>query len=67
MCGAFRFITNVYRTMLTDIVVSRYQDGKYSDLAIVSGETTYRVHKLVVCSRSAFFAKACDGPFQVSS
>ncbi|OIW22532.1 hypothetical protein CONLIGDRAFT_587322, partial [Coniochaeta ligniaria NRRL 30616] len=46
---------------------SLYKDGKYSDLTIVCGESTYRAHKAVLCTRSQFFAKACDGAFQEAS
>ncbi len=45
---------------------SLYKDGKYSDLTVVCGESTYRAHKAVLCTRFQFFAKACDGAFQVS-
>jgi hypothetical protein len=46
---------------------SLYKDGKYSDLSIVCGESTYRAHKALLCTRSQFFAKACDGGFKVRS
>jgi hypothetical protein len=32
--------------------------GNYSDLAITCGGETYNVHKVVVCSRCDFFARA---------
>lgn len=44
---------------------SVYKDGKYSDLTVVCGERTYRAHKVLLCTRSQFFAKACDGGFLV--
>lgn len=47
------------------INASIYRDGKYSDLTVVCGERTYRAHKVLLCTRSQFFAKACDGGFQV--
>src|SRR2546421_7789885 len=38
---------------------------KYSDLTITCGGRTFPVHRAVVCSQSAFFAKACDNNFKV--
>ncbi|KAI9772811.1 MAG: hypothetical protein M1839_002284 [Geoglossum umbratile] len=38
--------------------------GNYSDLTICSGGQEYKVHKVVICLQSPFFAKACDGEFQ---
>ncbi|RGP74637.1 amino acid transport gap1 [Fusarium sporotrichioides] len=35
--------------------------GAYSDLTITCGTDKYAVHKAIVCSRSSFFAAACDG------
>ncbi|GKU04926.1 hypothetical protein FLAG1_07662 [Fusarium langsethiae] len=35
--------------------------GVYSDLTITCGTDKYAVHKAIVCSRSSFFAAACDG------
>ncbi|KAJ5398963.1 hypothetical protein N7465_009452 [Penicillium sp. CMV-2018d] len=40
---------------------------KYSDLTIVCANEVYAVHKCIVCTRSDFFAKACDGTFQEAS
>jgi len=39
--------------------------GKFSDLTIKTGEQSFRVHKAIVCPRSPFFMKACDGQFKV--
>jgi hypothetical protein len=42
----------------------RYQDGRYSDLEIACGDTSYHVHRVIVCSLSPFFAHVCSGSFQ---
>ncbi|KAH7011365.1 hypothetical protein EDB80DRAFT_876030 [Ilyonectria destructans] len=40
------------------------ESGVYSDLLIKCGTDEYYVHKILLCTRSPFFAKACDGPFK---
>ncbi|CAG7941026.1 unnamed protein product [Penicillium salamii] len=40
-------------------------DPTYSDLTVVCGGDEYAVHKCIVCTRSTFFAKACDCKFKV--
>ncbi|KAK4958234.1 hypothetical protein LTR10_004660 [Elasticomyces elasticus] len=42
---------------------SSFGQSKYSDLTIQCGERLWRVHKIIVCSQSPFFTKACDGSF----
>jgi hypothetical protein len=37
---------------------------QYSDLEIKCGDRTWPVHKSIVCLRSSYFAKACDGRFK---
>ncbi len=55
--------------MATHVLMRRrrlYRNGAYSDLVVESADKQYRVHKAVVCTRSSFFAAACEGPFKVS-
>jgi hypothetical protein len=37
---------------------------KYSDLTIVCGAESFAAHRNIVCPRSAYFARACDGSFK---
>ncbi|KAL1993463.1 hypothetical protein VTN49DRAFT_3412 [Thermomyces lanuginosus] len=46
---------------------SLYRDPKYSDLTIVCGTEKFAVHRCIVCPRSQFFARACDGDYQESA
>ncbi|KAL8938269.1 MAG: hypothetical protein Q9216_003986 [Gyalolechia sp. 2 TL-2023] len=38
--------------------------GKYSDLVIICRDHTFHAHRVVLCTASSFFAKACDGDFR---
>lgn len=35
-------------------------DGKYTDLEIKCGDKSFKVHRAVVCNKSAVLAKQCD-------
>jgi len=41
-----------------NLICSSLTSGEYSDLAIKCGDDVYKVHKLIVCTRSEFFACA---------
>lgn len=58
----FTLLPNYLRAILT--IGSLLKEGKYSDLTIECGEDTYAVHKAILCTRSPFFAKCCDGDFK---
>lgn len=45
----------------------RLRLGQFSDFIIKCGSDEYKVHKAIICARSAFFEKACFRPFKVSS
>ncbi|KAK5992066.1 hypothetical protein PT974_05463 [Cladobotryum mycophilum] len=40
------------------------ETGVYSDLTITCGRKEYHVHKVLLCTRSSFFKRICDGPFK---
>ena len=42
-----------------------YENGKYTDLTVVSSKKEYRVHKAIVCPKSEFFTKAVNRRFKV--
>ncbi|PGH12480.1 hypothetical protein AJ79_04224 [Helicocarpus griseus UAMH5409] len=46
---------------------SLLHETKYTDLTIVAGSEIFKVHRCIVCPRSAFFAAACDGNFREAS
>jgi len=39
-------------------------NSDYSDFTVECGAKTWRVHRAIVCSRSKYFKKACDGDFK---
>lgn len=41
-----------------------FSSAKYSDLTIRCGPDEYKLHRVIVCARSDFFAKACDGEYR---
>ncbi|KAK7749158.1 hypothetical protein SLS62_008338 [Diatrype stigma] len=38
--------------------------GEYSDLTVKCGDRTFNIHRAIVCTQSAVFAKMCDGPWK---
>ncbi|KAK5687188.1 hypothetical protein LTS10_001326 [Elasticomyces elasticus] len=49
--------------LLTDLS-TLLTSGKHTDLKIKLGDRVWNVHKTLVCARSDFFAKACEGDFK---
>ncbi|CBF73627.1 hypothetical protein AN7973.2 [Aspergillus nidulans FGSC A4] len=49
---------------LLDLITSLHLNSEYSDLEIVCKGRTFPAHKLVVCSRSEYFKRACFGEFK---
>lgn len=43
------------------------ETGAYSDLILCCGERKFHVHRAILCTKSIFFAKACEGNFMVRS
>ncbi|KAK3331541.1 BTB/POZ protein [Apodospora peruviana] len=50
--------------ILMSSLVEFYSNGEYSDLVISCGEKEYRVHRILVCAQSKFFAAACREGFK---
>lgn len=42
-----------------------FATGTYSDLVLCCGERKFYVHRAILCTKSSFFAKACEGNFSV--
>ncbi|KAI6758241.1 hypothetical protein HG530_010481 [Fusarium avenaceum] len=59
-------ITMEHSNAQTLSISELFKTGDYSDLTIVCGDDRYKVHKAVVCPRSPFFKKACDGNVEES-
>ncbi|MCJ1438124.1 hypothetical protein MMC27_007511 [Xylographa pallens] len=39
-------------------------NSDYSDFTVKCGTKTWRIHRAIVCSRSKYFKRACDGDFK---
>lgn len=42
-----------------------FNSPKYSDLTVVCDSDVYNLHRAIICPRSTWFDKACDGSFKV--
>ena len=56
---------NAFATVLTAGLGPLLSSGKYSDLTVHCEDNAWKVHRIVMCAHSKFFAKACDGGFMV--
>jgi len=54
---------NAFATVLTAGLGPLLSSGKYSDLTVHCEDNAWKVHKMVMCTHSKFFVKACDGKF----
>lgn len=41
------------------------ETGNFADAEIICQGKTFKIHKAVVCTRSVWFDKALNGPFEV--
>ena len=48
----------LFRSQVLDSLKSSLTSGAYSDFKITCGSDTYKVHKVIVCTRAGFFARA---------
>lgn len=53
--------------LITDYAGSVWSSGLYSDLTVLSGNETFKVHQCIICPRSTFFTAACRGGFKACS
>ncbi|CAI7632638.1 unnamed protein product [Penicillium viridicatum] len=58
-------ISELFRGIARSWIILR-SDPKYSDFTIVCEGKEYAVRRCIICPRSSFFAKACDGGFEES-
>ncbi|KAI7265124.1 hypothetical protein KC345_g8569 [Hortaea werneckii] len=47
------------QSALNDALRKLLETGEYSDLTIKCGDRTFKVHKIIICARSEYFAAAC--------
>lgn len=50
---------------LIDSLTQILNSSKYSDLILTCKGNEWKVHRVILCSQSTFFAAACDGEFKV--
>ncbi|CAH0019873.1 unnamed protein product [Clonostachys rhizophaga] len=62
--GNLKTTTNEPVRELTSSLQRLFSSGSYSDLTILCGESQYKVHRALVCSRSSFFEAACRNSFK---
>ena len=51
-------------SLSVDQGLSLLKDSKFSDMTIICGDHSFKVHKVIVCSASPFFAKCLEGNFK---
>ncbi|KAJ5776886.1 hypothetical protein N7520_000132 [Penicillium odoratum] len=49
------------------LVDSLFLNPEYSDMEIICGSRTFQAHRVIVCSRSDWFKKACGSEFKEAS
>jgi len=60
-------MVDIHKNGIRASLSSMLKSGKYSDMTICSSGCEFKVHQLIICSQSRFFAAACDGEFKVAS
>ncbi|KAF2813482.1 uncharacterized protein BDZ99DRAFT_568674 [Mytilinidion resinicola] len=55
---------SVFKRIVLDVSGSYMNSAKYSDLEVRCNDTTYMVHRMVLCPQIKFFDKACSSGFK---
>ena len=56
----------IHQESMTESLRDLFESSRYSDLAVRCGAKEFRLHRAIVCTRSKFFATACNGQYSES-
>lgn len=58
-------MSDIHKENMAAGIKSVFESSKYSDFTIRCRGKEFKVHRIILCPRSTFFAAACDGDFKV--